>query len=206
MKFACDACGKKYVLTDEKLAGKRTVKLKCRACAHVIVVKQDGELVISPIVGQSVRPAASLAPDPLPSEVPRAPALPIIDEAAPGPSPAQPAAADTAGTGASEARAADGDKSAEPGAAEETPAASIEPAPSPDVTGGGFPESPAGAMPVVPPPPSPVGAEGEAKPAGLARPAVAAKALGAEKKRPPVAIVAVALAVALIVVILIAKC
>lgn len=70
MKFACDGCGKKYVLTDAKIAGKRNVRLRCRACDHVVIIKRDGELVISPIVGPSVRPPPSLAPDLMPSEFP----------------------------------------------------------------------------------------------------------------------------------------
>jgi DNA-directed RNA polymerase subunit RPC12/RpoP len=45
MKFACEQCGRKYVLADEKIAAKQDVRLKCRQCGEVILVKQAGEIV-----------------------------------------------------------------------------------------------------------------------------------------------------------------
>jgi DNA-directed RNA polymerase subunit RPC12/RpoP len=45
MKFACEQCGRKYVLADEKIAAKEDVRLKCRQCGEVIIVKQAGEIV-----------------------------------------------------------------------------------------------------------------------------------------------------------------
>jgi predicted Zn finger-like uncharacterized protein len=38
MRFACDACGKKYSTSDEPAPGK-IYKLRCKACGHVIVVR-----------------------------------------------------------------------------------------------------------------------------------------------------------------------
>ncbi len=38
MKFFCDNCNAQYMIADEKV-GTRGVKVKCKKCAHVILVK-----------------------------------------------------------------------------------------------------------------------------------------------------------------------
>src|SRR5262245_50011250 len=38
MKFSCDQCHAQYMIADEKV-GERGVKVKCKKCQHVIVVK-----------------------------------------------------------------------------------------------------------------------------------------------------------------------
>jgi predicted Zn finger-like uncharacterized protein len=45
MKFACERCGRKYMLADDKVAAKDDVRMKCRHCGEVIVVKEAGEIV-----------------------------------------------------------------------------------------------------------------------------------------------------------------
>jgi predicted Zn finger-like uncharacterized protein len=45
MKFQCDSCSAQYFIADEKV-GDRGVKVKCKRCAHVIVVR-PGDLVAS---------------------------------------------------------------------------------------------------------------------------------------------------------------
>lgn len=44
MKFLCDQCNAQYMIADEKV-GPRGVKVKCKKCAHVIVVKAPEALV-----------------------------------------------------------------------------------------------------------------------------------------------------------------
>src|SRR5690349_7514104 len=41
MKFECDSCHAQYMIADEKV-GKRGVKVKCKKCQHVIIVRPDG--------------------------------------------------------------------------------------------------------------------------------------------------------------------
>lgn len=56
MKFLCDNCKAKYQIPDEKIAG-RTLRMKCRKCAHNIIIR--GPKVESPIPArQSRRPAS----------------------------------------------------------------------------------------------------------------------------------------------------
>ncbi len=50
MKFSCDSCGAQYLIADEKL-GPRGVKVRCKKCGHVIVVRR-----------QAPEPAAESAP------------------------------------------------------------------------------------------------------------------------------------------------
>src|SRR5688572_20762263 len=38
MKFSCDQCHAQYMIADEKV-GDRGVKVKCKKCGHVIIVK-----------------------------------------------------------------------------------------------------------------------------------------------------------------------
>ena len=40
MKIVCQACGAKYSIADEKVAGK-TFKIRCKKCSEVIVVRGD---------------------------------------------------------------------------------------------------------------------------------------------------------------------
>ena len=40
MKFECDSCHAQYMIADDKV-GKRGVKVKCKRCAHVIIVRPD---------------------------------------------------------------------------------------------------------------------------------------------------------------------
>ena len=40
MKFLCDNCKAKYQIPDEKIAG-RTLKMKCRKCAHDIIIRGE---------------------------------------------------------------------------------------------------------------------------------------------------------------------
>ncbi len=42
MKFECDSCNAQYMIADEKV-GKRGVKVKCKKCAHVIIVRPGGQ-------------------------------------------------------------------------------------------------------------------------------------------------------------------
>jgi predicted Zn finger-like uncharacterized protein len=44
MKFECDSCHAQYMIADEKV-GKRGVKVKCKRCSHVIVVRPEGAAV-----------------------------------------------------------------------------------------------------------------------------------------------------------------
>ncbi|MBN1611219.1 MAG: zinc-ribbon domain-containing protein [Polyangiaceae bacterium] len=87
MKFACEQCGRKYVLADEKIAAKEDVRLKCRQCGEVVVVKQAGEIVASslatpvprlPVPEGAVPPPAM--PPPLKRASGRAPAAPPSSE------------------------------------------------------------------------------------------------------------------------------
>jgi predicted Zn finger-like uncharacterized protein len=40
MKFECDSCHASYMIADEKV-GKRGVKVKCKRCSHVIIVRPE---------------------------------------------------------------------------------------------------------------------------------------------------------------------
>lgn len=41
MKFTCDSCGAQYMIGDEKL-GKRGVKVRCKKCSYVIILRPTG--------------------------------------------------------------------------------------------------------------------------------------------------------------------
>src|SRR4029453_14767156 len=41
MKFVCDRCQTKYSIADERVRGK-VLKVKCKTCANVIVVREAG--------------------------------------------------------------------------------------------------------------------------------------------------------------------
>ncbi|MBT8491883.1 MAG: zinc-ribbon domain-containing protein, partial [Deltaproteobacteria bacterium] len=42
MKIVCDACGAKYSIADEKVAGK-VFKIRCKRCSNIIVVRGDAD-------------------------------------------------------------------------------------------------------------------------------------------------------------------
>lgn len=46
MKFSCDACGAQYMIADEKI-GPRGVKVRCKKCANVIILRPD-EVPVAP--------------------------------------------------------------------------------------------------------------------------------------------------------------
>lgn len=54
MKFSCDQCNAQYMIADEKV-GERGVKVKCKKCAHIIVVRP---------VALAPEPSAAAAPAP----------------------------------------------------------------------------------------------------------------------------------------------
>ena len=57
MKFECDSCNAQYMIADEKV-GKRGVKVKCKRCSHVIIVRPAG----APAAKSAAAPAAPAAP------------------------------------------------------------------------------------------------------------------------------------------------
>lgn len=52
MKFYCDSCNAKYLINDEKVAGK-ILKIKCKKCQHIIIVREPAELAASRATGSS---------------------------------------------------------------------------------------------------------------------------------------------------------
>jgi predicted Zn finger-like uncharacterized protein len=60
MKFVCDKCQAQYLIADEKI-GPRGVKVKCKKCGNVMVVRLDG------VVGDA-KPAESKPAEPKPTE------------------------------------------------------------------------------------------------------------------------------------------
>lgn len=59
MNVTCDQCGKKYVISDEKLGGKTVFKVRCKQCQHLISVNLH---VSSPTPAPQAPPAAVAAP------------------------------------------------------------------------------------------------------------------------------------------------
>ncbi len=47
MKIVCDACGAKYSIADEKVAGK-VFKIRCKKCSNIIVVRGNAEEAAAP--------------------------------------------------------------------------------------------------------------------------------------------------------------
>lgn len=142
MKFACDGCGKKYVLSDGKIADKRNVRLKCKSCGELITVKRDGQIVVELITTTSLAPTASI--------VPSGPPPPETAESVPTDGSRAEAAAGSAELGAHGPEAVR-ESSAEPAAQQPPPpVANLEGAPSPgDTPADGTP----GTEPEFPPPP-----------------------------------------------------
>ncbi len=60
MRFTCDSCGAQYMISDEKV-GAGGVKVRCKRCGHVIVVK--GAPAAPPVV-EPAPPAPDEAPPP----------------------------------------------------------------------------------------------------------------------------------------------
>jgi hypothetical protein len=69
MKFACQGCGKKYALPDERVESRKNIKIKCRQCSELVVVKQDGELIIEALPEPALK-ATDAPPSILPSIMP----------------------------------------------------------------------------------------------------------------------------------------
>ena len=56
MKFSCDQCNAQYMIADEKV-GTRGVKVKCKKCGHVIVVKPTAAASVQ--AGPAAEPRAT---------------------------------------------------------------------------------------------------------------------------------------------------
>ena len=56
MKFGCDNCGAQYLIADEKL-GPKGVKVRCKKCSHVIIVRPPGYAKKRP--RRAARPSAT---------------------------------------------------------------------------------------------------------------------------------------------------
>lgn len=62
MKFECDSCHAQYMIADEKV-GKRGVKVKCKKCQHVIIVRPNkGEKSAAKAADAAADSAADRAP------------------------------------------------------------------------------------------------------------------------------------------------
>lgn len=99
MKFECDSCHAQYMIADEKV-GKRGVKVKCKRCSHVIVVRPDSDVSKkAPADGDArVEAPEEGALDAPPADVPAAAAAaPVPEPEATGP--ARPAPVSMAVTG-----------------------------------------------------------------------------------------------------------
>ncbi len=57
MKIACDSCGAKYTIADEKVAGK-TVKIRCKKCGATMVI--DGHAAPAAAAHSSIAPSAAI--------------------------------------------------------------------------------------------------------------------------------------------------
>ncbi|MBS1151709.1 MAG: agmX, partial [Myxococcaceae bacterium] len=56
MRFVCESCRAQYMINDEKV-GPKGVKVRCRKCGYVILVKRGGD-------AQAKGPVASAGADP----------------------------------------------------------------------------------------------------------------------------------------------
>ena len=97
MKFECDSCHAQYMIADEKV-GKRGVKVKCKRCSHVIVVRPDSDIGAKKAAEPSAEPAPSDPADDLEADAPApfsAPA-PVVEATGPArPAPVSMMANDT---------------------------------------------------------------------------------------------------------------
>lgn len=71
MKFECDSCHAQYMIADEKV-GKRGVKVKCKKCQHVIIVRPNKGDKAAAKAADSSADAADSAADRAPREEERA--------------------------------------------------------------------------------------------------------------------------------------
>ena len=98
MRFTCDRCGKKYVLSEDKVNAKTDVRLTCRQCGQVIIVKENDQVLVQETAARVGVPEGGLPPPPKPP-----PTRPPNASSAPGsmPPPATPSSpqATAAGTG-----------------------------------------------------------------------------------------------------------
>lgn len=74
MNVTCDQCGKRYVIPDEKLAGKTSVKIRCKECQKLIVITVAASVAAPAAMG------AAAAPSPWEDESTRA--MPPMDPTA----------------------------------------------------------------------------------------------------------------------------
>jgi predicted Zn finger-like uncharacterized protein len=73
MKFTCDSCSAQYMIADEKV-GPAGVKVRCKKCGHVIVLRRAAAPAPEP------EPAAAPAPDPAPAAQANGAAAGLDDE------------------------------------------------------------------------------------------------------------------------------
>jgi predicted Zn finger-like uncharacterized protein len=95
MKFTCDSCSAQYMISDEKV-GPSGVKVRCKKCGHVIVVRRAAEVAAEkPAPGPNPGANGAAAPGGLDAELGQA-----FDNAFGDPPAAPPAAAIAAAAGA----------------------------------------------------------------------------------------------------------
>ncbi len=63
MKFSCDNCSAQYMIADEKL-GKRGVKVRCKKCSYIIILRPEGYAGPVKAKGPAEAPQASAAESP----------------------------------------------------------------------------------------------------------------------------------------------
>lgn len=71
MKFACDKCGAKYSIADEKVHGK-ILRIRCKKCSHIVEVRHPGigaAASASEAPRPATRAAAAAATSPLAAEI-----------------------------------------------------------------------------------------------------------------------------------------
>ncbi len=76
MKFSCENCGAQYLIADEKL-GRRGVKVRCKKCSNVIIVRPAG--FVAPTREASPGPRTTVSGPPAASRAPSAPPSATID-------------------------------------------------------------------------------------------------------------------------------
>jgi predicted Zn finger-like uncharacterized protein len=99
MKFECDSCHAQYMIADEKV-GKRGVKVKCKRCSHVIVVRPEkegdakGADKADKAAGKAAEKAAARIETAERSKVSPTDAPPVVESTASAPVPETPIAKD----------------------------------------------------------------------------------------------------------------
>jgi predicted Zn finger-like uncharacterized protein len=63
MKFTCDSCNAQYMISDDKV-GPTGVKVRCKKCGHVILVRRVAEALASGDTAPAVQSPASAGPSP----------------------------------------------------------------------------------------------------------------------------------------------